>query len=280
MKMNYKERVINNLQIIFSKKGYNITFNKKHPEYKDGVAFNENQSGHNNTMVLTAEYVTISLFILLSIVLYFYLGVNSLVYSLLLSIVPLFLVLILNTGKFHEISRKYGDDKGTSGLLFLSLLFVPSIIMGGIFLGLIEDNWWVGLRIILITAYPWLLMLCRINVFSDKSIPRYEGPKMSIELGPGYVPLVYWLLSFQIGLNVTGYGITGIGSYIVSGHPSMLFCMFSLILGLISQTIVVSPDIIDKIVPVDMRMKKGYVLMVILTIVLVFVSWAIMEIIP
>ena len=122
-------------------------------------------------------------------------------------------------------------------------------------------------------------MLCRINVFSDDSIPRYEGPKMSIEVGPGYVPIVYWLLSFQIGLNVTGYGITGIGSYLASDHPTLIFCLCSLILGLICQSIVVSPDLIDRVVPVDMRMKKGYILLVIITILLVLGSWVIMGLI-
>ena len=128
--------------------------------------------------------------------------------------------------KFQEISKKYGDDKGTSSLLLLSLLFIPSFLMGCIFLGLIKNNWRFGLAGIVISVYPWLLMLCRINVFSDDGVPRYEGPKMSIELGSGYVPIVYWLLSFQIGLNVTGYGITGIGSYLNSGNPSPLFVWF------------------------------------------------------
>ena len=151
--------------------------------------------------------------------------------------------------------------------------------MGCVFLGLIKNNWWFGLAGIVISVYPWLLMLCRINVFSDDSIPRYEGPKMSIELGPGYVPIVYWLLSFQIGLNVTGYGIIGIGSYLNSGHPSPLFCLVSLILGLICQSVVVSPDIIDRVVPMDMKMKKGYILLAIITILLVFASWTIMDMI-
>ena len=127
--------------------------------------------------------------------------------------------------KFQEISKKYGDDKGTSGLILLSLLFTPLFLMGCIFLGLIKNNWWFGLAGIVISVYPWLLMLCRINVFSDDSIPRYEGPKMSIELGPGYVPIVYWLLSVQIGLNVTKYGITCIEFLFNfrSSYPSFLF---------------------------------------------------------
>ena len=277
--MNYKKRVTNNLKLIFSKKGYNITFNKKRFGYKNGVTFNENQLGDINTLILLAEYITIPLSIILSIALGYYLGLNVLPYTIILSIVPIILILLVNTTKFNEITKKYGDDKGTSSLLELSLSFLPSYIMGGIFLGLIKDNWWFGLACIILSTYPWLLMLYRINVFSDDSIPRYEGPKMSIEVGPGYVPIVYWLLSFQIGLNVTGYGIAGIDSYLTSGHPSLLFCMVTLILGLICQSIVTFPDMIDRVVPVDMRMKKGYILLVIITILLVLGSWVIMGLI-
>lgn len=277
--MKYKNRAIKHLKLLFSKEGYNITFNKKHPEYKNGTLFNENQSGHNNTIILATEYFTVAAFVVLSIILGIYLGFKSLIYIPVISIVPISLILTLNTSKFHKITGKYGDDKGTLSLLELNLSFVPSIIMGCIVVGLIKDNLWFGLAGIVIGAYPWLLMLCRINVFSDKSIPRYEGPKMSINLGPGYVSIVYWIISFQIGLNVTGYGITGIGSYLNSGHPTLLFCMVTLILGIISQSIVVLPDMVDRVVPVDMRMKKGYVLMVILAILLVFISWTVMSII-
>ena len=126
----------------------------------------------------------------------------------------------MSTIKIRRKVDRYRKDKGTSSLLLLSLLFIPSSVMCCVFLGLFKDSWWFGLAGIVISVYPWLLMLCRINVFSDDSIPRYEDPKMSIELGSGYVPIVYWLLSFQIGLNVTGYGITGIGSYLNSAtHP-------------------------------------------------------------
>jgi hypothetical protein len=273
--MNYKKRVTNNLRVLFSKKGYNITFNKKHPEYKTGISFNENQKGYINTFVLMAEYFTLAAFVVLSITLGYYLGFKTLLYTPILCIIPLGLILVVNTSKFYEIGKKYGDDKGTSSLLELNLSFVPSIILIGIVLGLTENNLFFGFGFIIATSYPWLLMLCRINVFSDKSIPRYEGPKMSIELGPGYVPIVYWLLSVQVGLNVTKCGITDIGPYLASGHPTLAFCLTAIILGIISQTIVVSPDIINRVVPVDMRMKKGYILMVILTVLLVFTSYII-----
>ena len=118
--MNYKERVITNLKVLFSKKGYNITFNKKHPEYKTGITFNENQIGHINTFVLLAEYVTISLFIILFIALGYCLGLKGIEYILILCIMPIILILLLNTVKFQEISKKYGDDKGTSSLLVLT----------------------------------------------------------------------------------------------------------------------------------------------------------------
>ena len=151
--------------------------------------------------------------------------------------------------------------------------------MLGIVLGLIKADWWFGLGGTIIIGYPWLLMLCRIDVFSAKSIPMYEGPKMSIEIGPGYVPIIYWLLSCQIGFVLTKGGFVNLQNSLVSGDPSLLFCIASIILGLICQSIVVFPDKIDRVVPVDMRMKNGYILLALITILLVLGSWAVLAII-
>ena len=141
MKMNYKERVLSNLKFLFSKKGYNITFNKKHPEYKSGITFN----GNNNPIILATEYFTLAVFVVLSIILGIYSGFKSLIYIPIISIVPINLILALNTSKFHEIIKKYEDNKGTSSLLELNLSFVPPIIMIGIVLDLKENQLKIGL---------------------------------------------------------------------------------------------------------------------------------------
>jgi len=92
--MKYKNRAIKQLKLLFSKEGYNITFNKKHPGYRNGMAFNENQISDITTFVLMTEYLTLNFFVVLSILLGYYLGFKSLRYILPLCIVPISLILI------------------------------------------------------------------------------------------------------------------------------------------------------------------------------------------
>ena len=279
MEMNYKERVIANLKVLFSKKGYNTAFNKDYYGFEDCIVPNENRLKTGEGYFLAIEYIIFTGSILLSLALLFFIGFKSLIYIILLITVPIFLVLLMNNNNFRKKVDKYRKDKGTSALILLSLLLIPLCIMGGIVLGLTENNILFGIGFSIMTSYPWLLMLCRIDVFNDKSIPRYEGPKMSIEIGPGYVPIIYWLLSCQIGFAVTKVGFKNLQSFLAYGDPSILFCIVSIVLGLFCQSIVTFPDKIDRVVPVDMRMKKGYVVLAIITILLVFASWTIMGII-
>jgi hypothetical protein len=277
--MEYKNRVIKHLKLLFSREGYNTAFNKDYHGFEDCIIPKENRLTTGEGYFLSIGYIIIAASIILFIASLIFTGSKALIYIPLIFTIPIVLVLIMSTIKIRRKVDKYRKDKGTSGLLFLSFLFISSSCMVGIFLGLIENNILSGVGFIIMTSYPWLLMLCRINVFSDDSIPRYEGPKMSIELGPGYVPLVYWLLSCQIGFAVTKVGFKNLQSSLAYGDPSLFFCIISIILGLISQTIVVSPDMIDRVVPVDMRMKKGYILLVIIAVILVFGSWIVMGLI-
>ena len=275
--MNYKKRLLQHLKLLLSKKGYNTAFNKDYSGFEDLIIANEDHKTTGEGYFLAIEYFILSVFVIFSFFLVFLMGFKFIMYTPLVLVISIILVLIMNTLKFRELVDKYRKDKGTADLLFLSLLFVPSLAMGGFFVVLFLNSLSGGIAFIVVSVFPWLLMLCRISVFSDDSIPKYEGPKMSIELGPGYVPIIYWLLSSQIGLNLTGYGINRLGSYLTSAHPSLAFSLTTLFLGLFCQGLVTFPDKIDKVVPVDMRMKEGYFLMAGLTIGLVLASWFILD---
>ncbi|BDZ68573.1 hypothetical protein GCM10025860_20210 [Methanobacterium ferruginis] len=157
------------------------------------------------------------------------------------------------------------------------IIFAPLLFAGGIALGIVFNNFWFGLGGAVSTVFPILVIFLRIKTFSDDSIPVYAGPKMSIPLDIGYFPFFYWILSAMLGFQVTGRGFSTINTHFTTGNPSLKFSFIAIILGLIMQTIVLFPDKFDRIVPLDLRTKKGFIFMIALTVALYTTSYLILS---
>lgn len=150
--MNYKRRVTNNLKLLFSKEGYNTAFHKDYPGFEDCIIPNEKRQETGKGYFLAIEYVICSGSIIFSLFLLLFMGLKTIMYIPSLFTIPIGLVLLMSNLKFRKTVDKYRKDKGTSALLFLSLLFIPSIIMIGILLGLTENNLLSGVGFIIATS--------------------------------------------------------------------------------------------------------------------------------
>jgi hypothetical protein len=146
-----------------------------------------------------------------------------------------------------------------SGYVVLLCLVSPAFFLLFLIFGLLIGNVFFGLGGAVALVYPIIGMFLRIKVFSEDSI--HDGSF-------GFMPVAYWILSAGLGLFTVEFGFSSVNSYISTGTPSLETAIFSIILGLLLQTVYLFPDKMDTIVPFDLGTKKGFLFMFILAFVL------------
>lgn len=139
----------------------------------------------------------------------------------------------------------------------------PGIFLGMLTLGLMSGNIFFGLGAAVAVVYPIVGMFLRIRTFSDESIR--SG-------GFGFMPFSYWIMAEVLGIYTIGKGFWSINSYLGEGVPSLEFIIASITVGLLLQTLYLFPDKLNKIVPIDLRSKNGFLFMVVLAFVLFGIS--------
>ena len=222
---------------------------------------------------------------------------------------PFFISLYLSSilanyiGTYHWkfLDEKYGMlplqspfSYSYQGYVVIFTLVSPMFFFIMLALGLTSGNFWFGLGGAVAVVYPILGMFFRIKTFSDDSIliPKGkavlpdkvvlpDGKELSSGEGRvvtetvkgfGFMPLSYWILASAVGLYTVGRGFSGIQLHFTSGTPSLEAAVFSIILGLLLQTMYLFPDKLNKIVPIELRTKKGFLFMFALAFVLFGIS--------
>lgn len=172
---------------------------------------------------------------------------------------------------WDKLDKKYGMRPVRSpfqlsyqGYVIILLCWAPAFFCGMLMLGLMSGNMFFGLGAAVAVVYPIVGMFLRIKTFSDDSIPRGGGF--------GFMPFSYWIMAEALGIYTIGRGFWSISSYFSKGVPSVEFIIASIIIGFLLQTVYLFPDKLDKIVPIDLRTKNGFLFMVVLAFVLFGVS--------
>lgn len=144
-------------------------------------------------------------------------------------------------------------------IIFLFCLYFPVVID--------TNNFPVFVGFIFMFLYPLIFMMIRKNTFNENTI-SYAGlghsPRNMLEKCTGYCPIWYWLLSLIIGGSSTVWGFSMLNFPEIPLYAGLII-LFS---GLISQTFILFPDIIDKFISIDMKTIKGLKLMLIITVIL------------
>jgi len=147
-----------------------------------------------------------------------------------------------------------------SGYVILFTLSSPGFFFMMLSGGLESGNFWFGLGLGVAVVYPILFMFFRIHTFSDRSIP--------VGGGFGFMPLSYWILSVALGFFTVVRGFSGLNFYLSDGSVSLEFVVISILIGVVVQSVVLFPDKIDRLVPFDLRTKKGFIFMIVLAFIL------------
>lgn len=220
---------------------------------------------------------------------------------------PLILCNYIITFYWSVLDKKYGMlpikspfSYSYQGYVILFTLVSPMFFFLGLSLGLTWGNLLLGLGGAVATVYPIAGMFLRIKTFSENNITfskkiilpntnnrkpskvpkaalpdiKFSGKREITETvqGFGFMPVAYWTLSALLGIYTTGSGFSNIYLHFTKGFPSLEAAIFTIILGLLVQSIYIFPDKLNKIVPIELRSKNGFWFMVILVFVLFGVS--------
>lgn len=176
-------------------------------------------------------------------------------------------ILGIKIKKFDCKSMDCYTYEGLSWLLLIYISILAIVLFYPVVIGYNNFPAYIGLLFLLI--YPQVVMIIRNGTFSDYSIPSaqnpvYAGPNM-VSGGPGYNPVYYLLFSFSIGCvsTIWGFSMLNFPDIPVNKGISLI------VMGLILQTFVLFPDVINWISPVDIRTKKGVQLMSGVTVTIV-----------
>ena len=243
---------------------------------------------------------SIFLFVFFFVLSYFFVG-----FLMKLDYLPFFLSLYfpsilasyIGTYYWKFLDEKYGMlpikspfSYSYQGYVVIFVLFSPMFFFVMLSLGLTSGNFWFGFGGAVAVVYPILGMFLRIRTFSDDSIIISKGKAVLLEKvvlpdgkeiysggenevsetvrGFGFMPISYWILASAVGLYTVGRGFSGIQLHFTNGTPSLETAIFTIILGLMLQTLYLFPDKLNKIVPLELRTRKGFLFMFLLTFVL------------
>ena len=153
---------------------------------------------------------------------------------------------------YEKLEKKYNVESeirfGNSYEFFSKFMvfFVPGILISTMTIAYLADEIFLGLVISSAFIIPSLGLFFRDGVFNDENC--IEGEDTLI----GYNPGGYGLLSVAMGLfgYITAFKLNS---------PTMSISL--IITTLVFQTLAIAPDIINKVLFIDVRRMEGYLLL-------------------
>lgn len=157
--------------------------------------------------------------------------------------------------------------EGLTWVLLMYLIILPIVLYYPV--AVVDQNLPCYFGFVFICMYPPIIMLLRRDTFNDNSIPSSRNPisfgSNLVNDGPGYNPVYYLLFSFLIGGSCTLWAFSQLNFL---NHPLSIE-VSRIIVGIIGQTVILFPDKINKISPVDTRTRKGLSFMIGVTVVII-----------
>jgi len=160
--------------------------------------------------------------------------------------------------------NKPSFEAGIIILLFISFgIFVALCIFGFFAINII-----IGFGFGIVFFYPSVFMFFRRKTcFNEKSriISNKRNPIF------GYPIMDYWILGIVYGLFTIGFGFFCLSRFLYLNTPPLVLCLLIIIFSFILVSLFLSPDLMNKILPFEIREKKGHHLYSALTIMVSFI---------
>lgn len=176
--------------------------------------------------------------------------------------------------KYGLVSR-YHIGMNYSVIFYLILIITVTLSLM-FFYPILKSQGLKFAAIMFISQYiPVIFMLLRLKVFSDENCPVKKTDNFGNEYWKntlGYNPIIYYLISFPftmiIALSLYNYTTNILSSSYLTSN------LLYLILSLTILFILLSPDFLDKVLPLDLRTWKGTgQLIVLIVVILSILRW-------
>ncbi|WP_406536906.1 hypothetical protein [Methanobrevibacter sp.] len=149
--------------------------------------------------------------------------------------------------------------------------YVPFCIILILELSYFFNKWYLGINLSISFIIPCLILISRNNIFHEKNC------LINDEIVFGYPPHIYGIISLIMGL----FGIFNAFRFFYSDFNYFVIC---LIVILLFQLAIVNPDVMNKVLPFEIRRKKGFLIFIscfiILYLIIIFFMCGSLKFIP
>lgn len=165
--------------------------------------------------------------------------------------------------------RRPGNDYSYEGMvIWMPIIFGSLLIFMYYPIAVVYNNLSAFLGIAVGFLYPSILMLFRLKTFSDVNIKE--------DTGLGYHPGVYLFIALGAGWFMVLRGFSMLNFMNIPYELAYIV----LAMGLISMTIPMFPDYLDRVVPVDLRSRNGFLFMgaiAVILFILAHIIWLLLQ---
>ena len=198
----------------------------------------------------------------LCLILYFFLHINFILS------VGIFSILIYNRDfldeKYNMISNNFqGMSYQSVVIMLFPLTFLMSWFMA--LLAFTFEGLDSAIAFGLAMYFPFLFMFLRLNVFSD------ESRLLSGEQVIGYHPVFFYIIGFMLSRGPLGISLLWIIKDIMGYSNSFNHDIIALLISLLCGCLIFSPDIMNKILPFEIKTFKGLLKYCLLSAILISV---------
>lgn len=112
--------------------------------------------------------------------------------------------------------------------------------------------------------FPFVFMFSRLDVFSDEN-SRLVSDQQVI----GYHPVFFYLLGFMLARGPLGISLLWVIRDIISNFSSFNHDIISLIISLLCGCLILSPDVMNRILPFEIKTFEGLFKYCLLSVILI-----------
>lgn len=183
----------------------------------------------------------------------------------------MFTILIYKRDFFDEKFQLFSSDlmQGTNQGIILFLFVSSFLVSWAYFCAALKYGLYNAIAFSLAVCFPGIFMLLRINSYSNENnSSMYGGGNI------GYHPIFYWFLGITAGSGPLGVSLTNFLKDIFVKGSFLNGDLILVVLALLLECFVLSPDVANKILPFELKriegMKKFSLISLGLMIILLF----------
>lgn len=207
---------------------------------------------------------------ILCLVLYFFLHISFILSFLGITIFGgIFSIVIYNRDfldeKYNMISKNF---QGMSYPSIVIILFPLTFAMSWFFalLSFTFEGLESAIAFGLAMYFPFIFMFLRLEIFRDEKCRLIAGEQVI-----GYHPVLFYLIGFMLSRGPLGISLLWIIKDIMGFSNSFNHDIIALIISLLCGCLILSPDLMDEILPFEVKTLNGLLKYCLLSVILISV---------